>query len=61
MASDLGNAPRMIGLLGDPYLAAGLFVMGLLGASSLAMTIYRMPQVRKLRELGRYASSRIDE
>ncbi|MEF8806770.1 hypothetical protein [Natronomonas sp.] len=46
---------------GDPYLAAGLFVMGLLGASSLVVTIYRMPQVRKLRKLGRYASSRIDE
>lgn len=45
---------------GDVLLAAGLFAMGLLGASSLVVTVRRMPQVRRLRRIGRYASNRMD-
>jgi len=44
---------------GDPYLAAGLFAMGLLGASSLAVTVYKMPQVRKLRKFVRFTAVRV--
>jgi hypothetical protein len=47
-------------LAGDVLVAAGLFFMGLLGASSLAVTIATMPQVRRLRQAGRYAFSRLD-
>jgi hypothetical protein len=35
--------------------------MGLLGASSLVVTIITMPQIRRLRELVEYASSQVDE
>lgn len=47
-------------LSGDVLLAAGLFAMGLLGASSLVVTIATMPQVRRLRKFGRFASEQID-
>lgn len=47
-------------LAGNQLLAAGLFVMGLLGASSLVVTVLTLPQVRRLREAGEYASDRID-
>lgn len=47
-------------LSGDVFLAAGLFAMGLLGASSLVVTIVTMPQVRRLRQVGRFASDQID-
>lgn len=47
-------------LAGNTLLAAGLLFMGLLGASSLIVTIATMPQVRKLRQVGRYASDQID-
>lgn len=47
-------------LSGDVLLAAGLFAMGLLGASSLVVTIVTLPQVRRLRQVGRFASDRID-
>lgn len=42
-------------LAGELLLAAGLAVMGLLGASSLVVTILTMPQVKRLREMGQYA------
>ena len=45
---------------GNELLAGGLLLMGLLGASSLAVTVYKMPQVRKLRRVGRYASRRLE-
>lgn len=45
---------------GEILMAAGLFFMGLLGASSLVVTIVTMPQVRKLRKVGDYATDRID-
>lgn len=35
---------------GEPLLAAGLFAMGLLGASSLVVTILTMPQVQRIRQ-----------
>ncbi|MUV86566.1 hypothetical protein GJ631_08295 [Natronomonas sp. CBA1123] len=44
----------------DPFLALGLLFMGLLGASSLAVTVRRLPQVRRLRTVGRYATNRLD-
>ncbi len=45
---------------GDLLIAAGLFVMGMLGASSLLVTIVSMPQVQRLLEIGDYATDRID-
>ncbi|MFT4883734.1 MAG: hypothetical protein ACI8U4_001246 [Natronomonas sp.] len=45
-------------LAGDVLIAAGLFFMGLLGVSSLAVTVATMPQVRRLRQAGRYAVGR---
>lgn len=45
---------------GDTLIAVGLFFMGLLGASSLVMTVATMPQVRRLRQMSRYASDKID-
>lgn len=48
-------------LEGDLLLAAGLFGMGLLGVSSLAVTIARMPQVRRLRQVGDYATDQINK
>lgn len=47
-------------LAGEYLLAAGLFAMGLLGASSLAVTIVTMPQVRRLVSMSRYATGRED-
>lgn len=40
---------------GDPYLAIGLFLMGLLGVSSLIVTVLTMPQVRRLKQVIKYA------
>lgn len=37
-------------LAGNTLLAAGLFIMGLLGASSLAVTLATLPQVQRLRQ-----------
>lgn len=45
---------------GEVLLAAGLAFMGLLGASSLVMTIVTLPQVRRLRQVGEYATDRMD-
>lgn len=45
---------------GELFVASALFVMGLLGASSLVVTIATMPQVKRLRWVGRYASNRIN-
>lgn len=45
-------------LAGELLLAAGLFFMGLLGASSLLVTIATMPQIRRLRRFRTYASTR---
>jgi len=45
---------------GEVLLAAGLAFMGLLGASSLVVTIVTLPQVRRLRQVGEYATDRID-
>lgn len=45
---------------GEPLLAAGLFIMGLLGISSLVVTIATMPQVRRLRQAGKFMSGQLD-
>ena len=45
---------------GDPFLAVGLFLMGLLGISSLIVTIIKLPQVRRLRKLGRFTMNQIN-
>ena len=45
-------------LAGNSLFAIGLFLMGLLGASSLVVTIVTMPQVRRLRGIRRYATGR---
>lgn len=47
-------------LAGDVFVAAGLFVLGLLGASSLVVTVATMPQVRRLRQVGRFASDELE-
>lgn len=47
-------------LAGDLLVAAGLFCMGLLGVSSLVVTIVTLPQVRRLRQVGEYATDRLD-
>lgn len=47
-------------LAGDLLIAAGLFCMGLLGASSLVVTVVTLPQVQRLRQAGRYASGQVD-
>jgi hypothetical protein len=44
---------------GNFVLAAALGFMGLLGASSLIRTILNMPQVRRLRDMGDYATDQI--
>jgi len=46
---------------GEPLLAAGLFAMGLLGASSLAVTIVTMPQVKRLRQAASFMFDRFRE
>lgn len=43
---------------GEPLLAAALFAMGLLGASSLAVTIVTMPQVRRIRQAASFMFDR---
>jgi len=45
---------------GGVFLAAGLAVMGLLGISSLAVTIATMPQIERLRQVGELLTSRFD-
>jgi hypothetical protein len=45
-------------LAGELLFAAGLFFMGLLGASSLVVTVLTMPQIRRLRGMSRYATGR---
>lgn len=45
---------------GEVLLAAGLAFMGLLGVSSLVVTIVTLPQVRRLRQVGEYATDRMD-
>ncbi len=40
---------------GDPYLAVALFLMGLLGVSSLFVTIVTMPQVKRLKQVIKFA------
>lgn len=44
---------------GEIILAAALGFMGLLGASSLVVTIVTLPQVRRLRQVGEYATDRM--
>ena len=44
---------------GDVFLAVALGFMGLLGASSLVRTVLNMPQVRRLRDMGDYATDHI--
>ena len=44
---------------GKVVLAIALAFMGLLGASSLIRTILNMPQVRRLRDMGDYATDQI--
>jgi len=46
---------------GNVILAVALAFMGLLGASSLIRTILNMPQVRRLRNMGDYATDQIWE
>jgi hypothetical protein len=46
-------------LAGEVLLAAGLFGMGLLGVSALAITIYTLPQVQRLRELAAYVAGEL--
>lgn len=46
---------------GDVLLAVGLSVMGLLGISSLVWTVKTLPQVQRLRRLGRYASDEVEQ
>ncbi len=45
---------------GGVFLAAGLAVMGLLGISSLAVTVATMPQIERLRQVGELLTSRLD-
>lgn len=48
-------------LAGDLFIAAGLAFMGLLGASSLIVTVVNLPQVRRLLSIGDYASEQVEE
>jgi len=48
-------------LAGDLLFAVGLGFMGLLGASSLVVTVVTLPQVRRLLNIGDYASEQIEE
>lgn len=48
-------------LEGDLLLAAALFGMGLLGGSSLVVTIVTLPQVRRLRQFGLTAWRHVDD
>lgn len=47
-------------LEGNLLVAAGLFVMGLLGISSLILTVVTLPQVQRLRQVGEYATDQLD-
>lgn len=46
---------------GDLFLAVALFIMGLLGAGSLVVTIVTLPQVRRLRQMGITAWRHVDD
>jgi hypothetical protein len=46
---------------GAIFIATGLFIMGLLGSSSLVVTVINMPQVQRLWEMGLYLANRLDE
>jgi hypothetical protein len=46
---------------GEILLAGALFFMGLLGASSLVVTIVTLPQVRRLRQMGLQAWRRVED
>lgn len=48
-------------LAGNLFLAAGLGFMGLLGASSLIVTIVTLPQVQRLLSIGDYATDQVEE
>ncbi|WP_436901692.1 hypothetical protein [Halovenus halobia] len=48
-------------LAGELFLAVALFGMGLLGASSLVVTIVTLPQVRRLRKMGLTAWRHVDD
>jgi hypothetical protein len=48
-------------LAGDLLFALGLGFMGLLGASSLVVTVVTLPQVRRLLSIGDYASEQIED
>lgn len=45
---------------GQVLIAGGLAIMGFLGFSSLVVTIVTLPQVQRLRQVGEYASDRLD-
>lgn len=46
---------------GSLFLALALFVMGLLGSSSLLVTIINMPQVQRLMQMSQYLADRFDD
>jgi len=46
---------------GAVFIAAGLFFMGLLGSSSLLVTLKNMPQVERLRQMATYLFTRVSE
>ncbi len=48
-------------LAGELFLALALFGMGLLGASSLVVTIVTLPQVQRLRKMGLTAWRHVDD
>lgn len=48
-------------LAGDILLAAGLAFMGLLGASSLVVTIITLPQVKRLLSISDYATDQVED
>ena len=46
---------------GALFLATGLFVMGLLGSSSLAVTVINLPQLQRLLQMSQYLADRLDD
>jgi len=44
---------------GEILLAVALLCLGLLGVSSLLVTVATLPQIRRLRRVGEYASDRV--
>ena len=48
-------------LAGDLLFAAGLGFMGLLGASSLIVTVVTLPQVQRLLSIGDYATDQVED